>query len=153
MYNSSAPFCFDDTSNTQCLTIRGNTYDPSASTTVSENLDVVAAGGDPSDTQRTVGTHIWYNDWTTDRLTLENETLDNFPVGMGGFDYGEIFNTQLVIGLGRNSTLLNTLKDTGKIPSRTYFFWWGRNSAAQSNSMDGQLVLGAMMQRKLWDQI
>lgn len=142
MYNFSAPFCFDDTTKTQCLTIRGGTYHPSSSTTVSENLDVVAAGGDPSDTQRTVGSHIWYNDWTIDRLTLGNETLNDFPIGMAGFDYGEIFNAQSVIRLGRNSALLNTLKDTGKIPSRTYSFWWGRNSAAQSNSMDGQLVLG-----------
>lgn len=118
------------------MTIRGGTYDPSSLTTVSTNLDVVAAGGDPSDTQRTMGTHIWYNDRTADRSAAWNATF------VAGFDYGEIFNTQLVIRFGCNSTLLNALKDAGKIPSRTYSFWWGRNSAAQSNFMDGQIVLG-----------
>ncbi|KAM0712139.1 hypothetical protein Q7P37_011233 [Cladosporium fusiforme] len=102
--------------------MRGGTYDPSSSTTVSEDLGVVAAGGDPSDTQRTEGTHIWYNDWTKDTITAGYATLEAFPIGMAGFDFGGIFDTQPNIGLGRNSTLLNALRDAKKISSRTYSF-------------------------------
>lgn len=132
----------NDTTKAQCRTIRGGTYDPSASTTVSEKDDVFAAGGDPGDTYRAIGTHIWYNDWTTDTLNVGNVTIDEFPVGMPGFDVGGIFDTQANIGLGRNSTLLNALRDAGHISSRTYSYWWGLNSASPSNSMDGQLILG-----------
>lgn len=142
MYNTTEPVCIDGTTEAQCQTIRGGLYDPSKSTTASVNLDVSAAGGDESDTRRTVGTHVWYNDWTTDTLVAGNATLVDFPIGMPGFDVGGIFDTQANIGLGRNSTLLNALQSEGKIASRVYSYWWGRNSASQSLSMDGQLVLG-----------
>ena len=122
--------------------MRGGTYDKSVSTTASNNLDVHGAGGDPSDTFRALSTHIWYNDWVTDTLQAENTTLEDFPIGMPGFDVGGIFDTQANIGLGRNSTLLNALHDKGHITSRTYSFRWGLNSASSSLSMDGQLVLG-----------
>jgi hypothetical protein len=89
-----------------------------------------------------LGTHVWYSDWTKDTLRAGNTTLDDFPVGMLGFDVGGPFDTQANIGLGRNSTLLNALRESERINSRTYSFWWGRNSASSANSMDGQLVLG-----------
>jgi hypothetical protein len=106
------------------------------------DLDVYGAGGSPSDTFRALGTHVWYSDWTKDDLSAGNTTLDDFPIGMLGFDVGGIFDTQANIGLGRNSTLLNALQNLGRISSRTYSFWWGLNSASSSNFMDGQLVLG-----------
>jgi hypothetical protein len=122
--------------------MRGGTYDASSSKSASGDLDVYSARGDPSDTFRALGTHVWYNDWVTDALSVENTTLESFPIGMPGFDVGGIFDTQANIGLGRNSTLLNALHDNGRISSRTYSFWWGLNSASPSLSMDGQLVLG-----------
>jgi len=122
--------------------MRGGTYDTSESTSASDGLDVYGAGGDPSDTFRALGTHVWYNDWAMDTLKAGNTTLEDFPIGMSGFDVGGIFDTQANIGLGRNSTLLNALHDKGHISSRTYSFWWGLNSASSSLSMDGQLVLG-----------
>lgn len=91
---------------------------------------------------RALGAHIWYSDWAKDTLRAGNTTLDDFPIGMPGFEFGGIFDTQANIGLGRNSTLLNALREKGHISSRTYSFWWGINSASPSNSMDGQLVLG-----------
>lgn len=122
--------------------MRGGIYDPSLSSSASDDLDVYGARGDPSDTFRALGTHIWYSDWRTDTLKAGNTTLKDFPIGMPGFDVGGIFDTQANIGLGRNSTLLNALRESGRISSRTYSFWWGLNSASPSNSMDGQLVLG-----------
>jgi hypothetical protein len=142
VYNTSTPLCINSTTKAQCTTIRGGTYDSSLSTSASGDLDVYGGGGDPSDTFRALGTHVWYSDWTTDTLKVGNTTLKDFPIGMPGFDVGGILDTQSNIGLGRNSTLLNALRETGQISSRTYSFWWGLNSASTSNSMDGQLVLG-----------
>jgi hypothetical protein len=142
MYNASTPFCINGTTKAQCTTIRGGTYDSSISTSASANLEVYGAGGDPSDTMRALGAHIWYSDWARDTLRAGNTTLKDFPIGMPRFEFGGIFDTQANIGLGRNSTLLNALRETGRISSRTYSFWWGINSASPANSMDGQLVLG-----------
>jgi hypothetical protein len=61
---------------------------------------------------------------------------------MPGFDYGGRFDTQANIGLGLNSTVLNNLKETGRIASRVYSYWWGIDSTLSNVAMDGQLVLG-----------
>lgn len=132
----------EGTTKSQCLTMRGGTYDIFASSTASEKDDVFAAGGDSNDTARVEGTHIWDSAWATEQLKMGNVTLDDFPIGMPGFDVNDIYDTQANIGLGRNSTLLNALYDAGHISSRTYSFWWGLNSASASKAMDGQLVLG-----------
>lgn len=142
LFNASFPDCFDRTSDTQCLTIRGGLYDPSKSATALNEHTATDAGGDASDTERAIGTHIWYSEWAKDSLQAGNATLENFPIGMPGFDFAGIVNTQANIGLGRNSTILNALKDANLISSRTYSYWWGLNSAAEANSMDGQIVFG-----------
>lgn len=147
-YNTSDPFCFNGTTSTQCLTQRGGQYDPSASSSSHGNLSVYAAEGSASDTFREVATHIWFNNFATDELSVGNTTLGNFPIGMPGFDYGGLFDTQANIGLGVNSTILNALKDGGHIASRVYSYWWGIDSTSSSLAMDGQLVLGGYDQAK-----
>lgn len=142
VYNSSAPFCFNGTTDAQCYTQRGGQYTLSDSSTAQHFQDVYAAGGDPTDTFRQIQTHIWYSDWATDDLRLGNTTLGDFPIGMPGFDIGEQFDTQGNIGLGQNSTVLNALKAANHISSRSYSYWWGKNSAAPGNAMDGQIVFG-----------
>lgn len=142
VYNTSAPFCIDNTTALQCYTQRGGEYKLSDSSTAQHYPDVYAAGGDPRDTLREIQTHIWFSDWATDSLQLGNFTIENFPIGMPGFDYGGRFDTQANIGLGQNSTLLNALKAANHISSRSYSYWWGLNSAAPDNAMDGQIVFG-----------
>lgn len=122
--------------------MRGGLYDPAKSSSAQTGLNVNSAGGDKSDTIRGPGSYIWASDWTTDRLSLGNGTAHKFPIGMPGFDHGDIFDTQANVGLGQNSTLLNALKDSGQIASRSYSYWWGVNSATSTNAMDGHLVLG-----------
>lgn len=142
VYNTSAPFCFDNTTESQCYTQRGGEYILSNSSTAHHYADAWAAGADPRDTFREIQTHIWYSDWATDSLQLGNFTMKDFPIGMPGFDYGNRFDTQANIGLGQNSTMLNTLKTAGHISSRSYSYWWGLNSATPDKSMDGQMVFG-----------
>lgn len=69
-------------------------------------------------------------------------TLQDYPIGMPGFDYGTQYHPQGALGLGSNSTLLNALKDAGHISSRSYGYWWGEDGASSNARMDGSLVLG-----------
>ncbi|KXT17102.1 hypothetical protein AC579_2032 [Pseudocercospora musae] len=152
VYNSSSPFCFANSTDAQCMTQRGGFYDPEASSTSEAKLDVYDAGGDPSDVARAIGTHIWFNDWGTDRIVLANATLDDFPIGMPGFDFGGRFDTQNNIGLGQNSTILKALKDAGHISSRSWSYWYGIESATSSAAKDGQVVFGGYDAAKVTGQ-
>lgn len=75
----------------------------------------------------------------TDTLKL-NSSLSHadFPFGV---NRGKVDNVN-ALGVGRNSTLLNTLVSRGNIASRTYSFWEGWTGAESRHQMDGSLVLG-----------
>ncbi|USW57577.1 Putative aspartic peptidase A1 family, aspartic peptidase domain superfamily [Septoria linicola] len=143
VYNSTDTFCdvFDATGD-QCLTLRGGLYDTEKSSSYIHQDDVYVAGADPSDTGRAIGTHIWYNAWSTDNLVISNATLTDYPIGMPGFDFGGTYNRQAAIGMGQNSTLLQRLKDQGSIASRSWSYWWGIDNSASRSAMDGQMVFG-----------
>lgn len=142
MYNSSSPWCIDDTTKQQCYTQRGGLYDPTQSSSANFGLDVYAAGGEVHDTDRAAATHIWFNSFFEDTLRLGNASIDDFPLGMPGFDVGGRFDTQANLGLGQNSTLLSHLKESGRIASRTYSYWAGVGTATEGVTRDGALVLG-----------
>ncbi|KAI7278569.1 hypothetical protein KC345_g5896 [Hortaea werneckii] len=142
VYNTSAPLCFENTTVTQCLTQRGGFYDPGASSSARGGLDVYEAGGDVDDTARRAATHVWYNEFAQDDITIGNTTLERYPIGIPGLDVGGRTDTQANIGLGRNSTLLSILKQREEIPSRSYSYWWGIDSTSENVAMDGQLILG-----------
>jgi hypothetical protein len=58
-------------------------------------------------------------------------------------DWGEEgYHPQAAIGLGRNSTLLNALVSTGKIASRSWAMFWGRQGVTADAQMDGNFVFG-----------
>lgn len=46
------------------------------------------------------------------------------------------------LGVGRGSTLLDTLVSRGDIASKTYSFWEGWTGAQAQHQMDGNLILG-----------
>lgn len=141
-FNTSSPYCPKDKTDRWCDTYRGGLYNPDKSISAEPVADVYAAGASPSDTDRAIGLHIWESSWTLDDLGVGNITLDEFPIGMPGFDYGEQYHPQGAIGLGSNSTLLTALKDAGHIGSRSYGFWWGEDGATSNAQRDGSLVLG-----------
>ena len=61
---------------------------------------------------------------------------------MAGLDFAGRYNTQANLGLGRNSTFLNALKNQGHISSRTWSYWPGVKSATFSASKDGHITFG-----------
>jgi len=75
----------------------------------------------------------------TDTLKINSSlSLAKFPFGV---NKGKVDNVN-ALGVGRNSTLLNTLVSRGDIASRTYSFWDGWTGAEPQHQMDGNLVIG-----------
>ena len=67
-------------------------------------------------------------------------SLESFPfaVPRQSWDHGYTFLHSL--GMGRNSTYLNALKDAGRISARVWSIFWGRMWI--DNPMDGSVVMG-----------
>ncbi len=131
-----------DWSASTCTTFRGGAYDSSASKTkktASEN----AISPDPSP----------YNAMTyvTDTLRLDDDTsLLDFPMGVAINDLGtQGYYPQMTLGLATNSTLLNALKVSGKIASRTYSFFAGKFGATSSAQMSGAMAFGGYDKAKV----
>lgn len=121
-----------------CITYHGGLYDESASSSSQKQASVAAAGG-ASDT--TSGTEP---DCITDILELSaNFSEPSFPLGLvrqePGTAGGPLLNQ---LGLGPNSTILNALKDSGKIASRSWSFYDGRTGATADQQANGTFVLG-----------
>ncbi len=75
----------------------------------------------------------------TDILKLSSSlSLANFPFGV---NKGNVDNVN-ALGVGRNSTLLNTLLSRGDIASRSYSYWDGWTGAESQYQMDGSLIFG-----------
>ena len=145
IYNSTDGFCDPVTGGTSqdfCITYRGGLYDLTASSTSELASSVYASGGDPSDIQRTGGTHIWESTWAKDLLSFGHTSFSAFPIGMPSYEYANLLSSQTNIGLGKNSTLLTRLQSAGQITSRSWSWWWGRTSPTEGAPMDGSIVFG-----------
>ncbi|KAI0880263.1 acid protease [Annulohypoxylon maeteangense] len=128
--------------NDGCATLRGGAYDIFASKT-----RLVAYPGDfPKENAPFPQTTLF-----ADGVKLnENTTLTGFPLGVALNDWGaEGYHPMASLGLGTNSTFLNTLQESGKIASRTWSFFWGRSSGPSSSQTDGSLVFGGYDRAKI----
>lgn len=130
--------CEDAWSDTACITFRGGAYDLDSSTSDTN----VSAESHPVDSRNITVPQYPEMDFVGDSLTInENITLLDFPLAMAKDNWGEQgYYPHMAIGLGANSTLLNVLKNSGKILSRSWSFFYGIVSG--SNQVNGQLVLG-----------
>lgn len=144
LYTTDNARCQDLGNVTQaaCRTARGGLFDPQDSNTFHPTSSVEAAGGDPSDVQRTLGQHYWESAWANDDIRLGNASLLQFPIGMPQMSSGSIFDAQHNIGLGSNSTILNALLKSGRIASKTWSWYWGLEGVSGESQLDGSLVLG-----------
>jgi hypothetical protein len=68
--------------------------------------------------------------------------MDTFPLGVVRKDFVAAYEDQAMIGLGRNSTFLNSLKNAGRIASRSWSFFWGLNGQTPATQSDGTFVIG-----------
>ncbi|KAI0095828.1 acid protease [Hypoxylon sp. NC0597] len=125
-----------------CTTIRGGAYDAFASKTRQ------VAYPDDFQAENAPFPEI---SLAADNLKInEDVTLTEFPLGVALNDWGaEGYHPMASIGLGTNSTFLNKLQESGRIASRTWSFFWGRNGGSSTSQMDGSLVLGGYDRAKL----
>jgi hypothetical protein len=120
----------------ECATYRGGFFDPSNSTSYEAASSMSASGVDVSDTLVNATSGIW----STDMFHFTSNVSSKVAFGIRLFS-ADPYLTQHILGVGANSTLLNTLKEAGIIASRTWSMYWG-NSGAPNTQKDGTFVLG-----------
>ncbi|KAI1446307.1 acid protease [Annulohypoxylon stygium] len=132
----------DAPTNDGCTTLRGGAYDAFASKTRQMAYSAEFPREDAPFPQTTL---------VTDRMKLnENLTLEEFPFGVALNDWGaEGYHPMALLGLGTNSSFLNTLQESGKIASRTWSFFWGRSTGPPTSQTDGSLVIGGYDRAKI----
>ncbi|KAM3153409.1 hypothetical protein ABEW05_006162 [Botrytis cinerea] len=135
-------FCSNSWSTAACTTFRGGSYDEFAS----KSRGVPTADTYPSD-----GSPYPQLGMVSDNITLSsNVSVLDFPIGIATADWGEQgYNPQMAIGLGTNSTILNTLYSSGQIASRTWSMFWGRTGATAATQLDGSFVFGGFDRAKV----
>ncbi|CAD6441237.1 83daef0f-924e-4d40-95f0-5487f05f15bb [Sclerotinia trifoliorum] len=135
-------FCGSSWSSAACTTFRGGSYDEFAS----KSRGVPADNSYPSDASLYPALTM-----VSDNITLSsNVSILNFPIGIPKADWGEQgYYPQMAIGLGANSTILNTLYSSGQIASRTWSMFWGRTGATAATQLDGGFVFGGYDRAKV----
>ncbi|KAI1418564.1 acid protease [Hypoxylon sp. FL1857] len=137
-----------------CQVRRGNYYYEGNSSSWAKADDIVAAGGAATEAQPPgeelgVGGLVTSSLGGTDNIGLNvNESLASFPIGIptSSWDYG--YTMLHAMGLGRNSTILNSLLQTGRIGSRVWSIFWGRMWVDDNSAVDGSIVFGGYDQQK-----
>ena len=116
----------------QCSNEFGGLFDQGSSTswhaTTYTALETAAEAG-------SVSSDVWGTDTVKVNTTF---SLPNFPIGV----FRSATASKNVLGLGRNSTLLNLLSSAGIIASKSYGYFHGWTGAYTSYQTDGSLVLG-----------
>ncbi|OTA70140.1 acid protease [Hypoxylon sp. EC38] len=137
-----------------CQVRRGNYYDEGNSSTWVKADDIVGAGGaatevQPSGEELGVGGLVTSSLGGADSFGFNlNESLASFPIGIptSAWDHG--YTILHAMGLGRNSTILNALLQTGQISSRMWSIYWGRMWVDDNSAVDGSIVFGGYDQQK-----
>jgi hypothetical protein len=127
---------------TGCITFRGGEY----SMITSDTRKVPSADSYPVDKDGYPNMNF-----VSDNVRLnDNHTLTNFPMGIALSDWGEqAYHNMMAIGMGTNSTMLSSLKDTGKIAARVWGMFWGRDGATRETQLNGSMVFGGYDKAKV----
>lgn len=144
------PYC-DDTdiySDLICQVRRGNFFFENASTSYHEATGMVAAGGASQETNdygAELGIPKLLSESLdgTDTIAVGPDNLTNltsFPVGIPRLEWDAGYTTLHALGMGSNSTFLNSLVQAGTIASRVWSIFWGRMWV--DDWLDGSMVLG-----------
>lgn len=80
----------------------------------------------------------------TENFTItSNVSLPKFPIGVPPVNINDFnYEPQPALGLGLDSTLLNSLKNGGFVGARVWSFFNGLTGATSNTQMDGSLVFG-----------
>ncbi|KAM0132661.1 hypothetical protein ACHAP3_006331 [Botrytis cinerea] len=143
---------FDDTI---CRVRRGNFFFENGSTTYEKGRNMVAVGAATVETA-SYGAESGIADLMTtslagsDIFSPGSTNLSEFPIGIPRKNWDHGYTILHAMGMGTNSTYLNSLVETGKIASRVWSIFWGRMWIDQP--LDGQVVMGGYDQEKVIGQ-
>ncbi|KAI9674535.1 MAG: hypothetical protein M1817_001873 [Caeruleum heppii] len=130
--------CGEGISPASCNTQHGGLFDVNRSRTWAQAADQEAAGAAPEDGHANLRKLPSYS-WGSDVVHLNTTTsIDRLPLGIAKDDR-LLMNS---LGLGRNSTLINSLLETGLIRHRTWSLWWGLEGDSAETQKNGHLILG-----------
>lgn len=132
-------------SNLICHVRRGGYFYENGSSSWDKTTNLVAAGGAPQETDDTGAetgiVHLLSTSLDgTDTISLSGTNLTAWPIGIPRLNWDHGYTTLHALGLGRNSTFLQGLVDTGEIASRVWSIFWGRMWI--DDWLDGSVVLG-----------
>lgn len=127
--------CGTSRSTNSCAVFRGGLYD----NTSSSSIGTAAANSHPAK-----GAGYPVCQWVTDDMTLgSNTSIQDYPFGIAQKDWNEQgYHPQSSLGVGSNSSVLSSLKNAGKIASRSWSMFWGLQGATANAQMDGSFVMG-----------
>ncbi|KAH7303404.1 hypothetical protein B0I35DRAFT_446736 [Stachybotrys elegans] len=130
-------------SDTACPTMRGGLYVQRDSTSAGAALGSTAAEEDDR--------MVPQSHFISDVLSIDNQTSPPLPIGIQNtIAQNKIPHTPLhVLGLGDNSTVLQMLKDTEKIASRTWTKFNGWIGADKEHQRDGYMLFGGYDRAKV----
>lgn len=110
------------------------------------------AGGAQVETQAVGGIDklLGFSIGGTETFSLGSmKQLDKYPIGIPRMLRDHGYTTLHAVGLGTNSTLLNTLIEAGEISARAWSIFWGRMWVDEEDAYDGSVVLGGYDQDKV----
>ncbi|KAK3898020.1 aspartic peptidase domain-containing protein [Staphylotrichum tortipilum] len=145
LYGTDGRCKADDWSAAACTTLRGGAYDASASKTQkTPSTDAYPPDSSPYNAMRYISDTLKLND---------NVSVPFFPMGVAINDLEtQGYYPQMTFGIGTNSTLLNTLKSSGKIASKTFSYFAGRFGGTKDAQMDGAVAFGGYDKAKVKGQ-
>ncbi|KAF4974460.1 hypothetical protein FZEAL_8631 [Fusarium zealandicum] len=93
-------------------------------------------------------------DIITDTITWADDlTLQDFPIARpkntSTWDL-QGYSPQNIIGMDSGSTILTSLKNAGRIASRSWSFWWGLDGINSKDQKGGSFVLGGYDRAKAY---
>ncbi|CAK7236425.1 hypothetical protein SBRCBS47491_009632 [Sporothrix bragantina] len=138
--------CTTDLSTAACTTFRGGSYNGIASTsrTVPGSAEYPVDAAPYASVSHAADTVI------LNGTSSNSTTLSQFPFGVPLNDLGQQgYHPMNALGLGFNSTILQALKASGRIASRTWSMFWGLNGADATAQMEGIFVLGGYDKAKV----
>ncbi|QSZ37859.1 hypothetical protein DSL72_008959 [Monilinia vaccinii-corymbosi] len=142
-------------SDTICRVRRGNFFYENASETYEKGSSMATVGGANIETAG-YGAESGIKDLTKTSLTGSDifspgaTNLSAFPIGILRQNWDHGYTILHAMGMGSNSTYLNSLVQTGKIASRVWSIFWGRMWI--DHPLDGQVVVGGYDQEKIIGQ-
>ncbi|ROV94092.1 hypothetical protein VMCG_08247 [Cytospora schulzeri] len=141
------PYCSksDIYSDLICQVRRGDFFYENASSSYDEATNMVAAGGASHETN-SYGAELGIPKLLSksldgaDTIAVGSTNLTNFPIGIPRLEWDAGYTTLHALGMGSNSTFLNSLLQAGTIASRVWSIFWGRMWV--DDWLDGSMVLG-----------